>query len=99
MIVADKLDYYSLLLLTTKITKTTVFFHVKPKNIFARWLASPIKLKYDRKTKKLLQYSGVSHVPKNINRKYRVITKLNYNQDDPLFLLLYKKIYQKKTNT
>ena len=53
-ILASKLNYYSLLLLTTKITKTNIFFQIKPSNILSRWLASPIKLKYDRKTKNLL---------------------------------------------
>lgn len=96
---AKNLNYYSLKLIQTKQTKTKVYFQIEPSNILYRWLTPPLKLEYAKNSKHLLTFTGVSNIPKNINRNYRVHTYFNYNNKNQLFLSLYKIVNKKNYST
>ncbi|WP_163834630.1 hypothetical protein [Spartinivicinus ruber] len=59
-------------------SEATVSFHLALDNMLLRWIADPIEVTYNKQTKRLLRYQGISNLLKNPDENYVVDISYTY---------------------
>jgi hypothetical protein len=60
--VASRLDYYKMRAVKISSTEKTLKVKIEPERKILRLLASPIVVNYDKSTKRILSYEGISNI-------------------------------------
>lgn len=79
--VASRLDYYKMRAVKISATDKTMKVKIEPERKILRMLASPIVVNYDKSTKRILSYEGISNISDENGDNFTI--KLVYPEKGP----------------
>lgn len=79
--VASRLDYYKMRAVRVSATEKSMKVKIEPERKILRMLASPIVVNYDKSTKRILSYEGISNI--SDENGYNFTIKLVYPDKGP----------------
>ncbi len=79
--VASRLDYYKMRAIKISSTDKTMKIKIEPERRVLRMLASPIVVNYDKNTKRILSYEGISNISDENGDNFTI--KLVYPEKGP----------------
>lgn len=84
-VVPERLDYYSFRLVKQSeivyLGKPSVILRMEPSNYILRQILDPIVLTYEKSTKRLIKYEGISNISDGKGKRY--IVSILYPQMGP----------------
>ena len=75
---APRLDTITFKIKLTNVKDDLAYIQVYPQNPFIRWLVDPINLIYEKASRKLLSFSGLTNVPANPDKNFNADIEYHY---------------------